>query len=369
MSNSITERELLRSLPAPTPTPNKTAYTLEKYIALIRSPRKFHNYLKYLSQTRRDEEANYYPIKLDIENVSRCNFRCGTCQVSEWPKGQRANDMSYETFCKIIDEQIGLIEIKLQGMGEPTIQGNDFFKMIRYARSKNIWVRTVTNASLLHLKDNYISLIDSGVNEVQISIDAADKEIFERIRPGSNFEKVKENCKLINRYAKKRDLIRTKMWTVVQQKNISKLEPLVACAAELGFTRQVFSIGLVNWGQDKWLKHNNSENEINGQFTFELGLKLLALGKKYDVEVQFWSVLDKYKIDLKENLCAWPFERAYISSDNKIVPCCMVANPDSFQIGNGTSLKDIWNSEEYKKFRRSHLEGDIPKICTNCYEE
>ena len=198
MGYSDTERERLRSLPAPTPTPNNTAYKIERFIALTRSPRKLINYFKYLSQNRRGEKANYYPIKLDIENVSRCNFRCGTCQVSEWPKGQRANDMSYETFCQIIDEQIGLIEIKLQGMGEPTIQGNDFFKMIRYARSRNIWVRTVTNASLLHLKENYISLIDSGVNEVQISIDAADKDVFELIRPGSNFEKVKENCKLIN---------------------------------------------------------------------------------------------------------------------------------------------------------------------------
>ena len=246
--------ENLHKLPGPTPTPNIVAYKVEQYISIFRSLKKLKNYIKYLNHSRRGVEANYYPIKLDIENVSRCNFRCGTCQVSEWPRGKRAADMNYRAFCRIIDEQIGLLEIKLQGMGEPTMQGDDFFKMIRYARSKNIWVRTVTNASLLHLRDNYASLINSGVNEIQISIDAADKKTFEGIRPGSNFEQIKQNCKLINSYAKERNLLRTKMWTVVQQKNIRKLKPLVTFAAELGFKRQVFSLGLVNWGQDAWLR-------------------------------------------------------------------------------------------------------------------
>jgi MoaA/NifB/PqqE/SkfB family radical SAM enzyme len=369
MNSLETEKERIRSLPTPTPTPSVAAYNNERYIALARSPQKLWNYWKYTKNSRRGVKANYYPIKLDIENVSRCNFRCGTCQVSEWPKGQRADDMSYEDFCSLIDEQIGLVEIKLQGMGEPTIQGEDFFKMIRYARSKSIWVRTVTNASLLHLRDYYKSLIDSGVNEVQISIDAANKDTFESIRPGSIFKKVSENCQLINRYANERNLVRTKMWTVVQQKNVHQLEPLVAFAAELGFARQVFSVGLVNWGQDEWLQRNNEENEIEGQFTAELGHQLLELGKKHNVEVQFWNVLDKYKTDSPETLCAWPFERAYVSSDNKIVPCCMVANPDSFEIGANGSLKDIWNSEDYMNFRKAHLEGDVPKICLNCYEE
>jgi hypothetical protein len=30
--------------------------------------------------------VDYYPIKLDIENVSRCNFRCTMCAVSDWPQ-------------------------------------------------------------------------------------------------------------------------------------------------------------------------------------------------------------------------------------------------------------------------------------------
>jgi MoaA/NifB/PqqE/SkfB family radical SAM enzyme len=59
--------------------------------------------------------------------------------------------------------------------------------MIRYAREKHIWVRTTPNASLLHLKDNYRKMIDADVNELQISVDGASKQVYEGIRRGANY--------------------------------------------------------------------------------------------------------------------------------------------------------------------------------------
>ncbi len=119
------------------------------------NPKKLWNYAKYRVTARHGACVNYLPIKIDIENVSRCNFRCTICQVSDWPKSARADDMPLNDFKRLIDEQHGPVEIKQQGMGEPLMQGDDLFEMIKYARARNIWVRTVTNASLLHLKDNY----------------------------------------------------------------------------------------------------------------------------------------------------------------------------------------------------------------------
>jgi pyrroloquinoline quinone biosynthesis protein E len=354
-------------LPAPDPTPNRRAYEHERRLALAMSPRRLWNYIKYLQSTRRESTVSYMPIKLDIENVSRCNFRCTMCQVSEWDKGQRAADMSYDSFQKLIDEQIGVVEIKLQGMGEPLLQGEDYFKMIRYARSKHIWVRTVTNASLLHLNDNYKSLIDSGINEVQISIDAADAENYQKIRVGSNFEKAKSNCRLINDYCNDLDIVRTKMWTVVQKDNIDQLEDIVELASEIGFKYLVFSIGLGYWGQEKW-KRRNSKSAVNGAFNSNLANTLMALGKSLGVTVQFWNLPDRYTTGSKTGLCPWPFERSYASSDGRVSPCCLISNPDTYEINGGDTLGEIWNGEEYSDFRQLHLDGDIPKICENCYE-
>ena len=202
----------------PTPQPDLSAYRWNRFLALATSPRRLVNYARF-KLAERGPEIDYLPIKLDIENVSRCNFACTMCQVSDWPKRQRARDMSFDDFKALIDSQYGLVEIKIQGMGEPTLQGDDFFRMIRYARSKGIWVRTTTNASLLHVHDNYRKLIDSDVNDVQISLDGADKPTYEAIRRGGKFEMVTRNCQRINAYCAELGVVRTQMWIVLQQAN------------------------------------------------------------------------------------------------------------------------------------------------------
>jgi len=166
------------------------------------------------------------------------------CQVSEWPKSQRARDLNFHEFIHIIDENIGLVEIKLQGMGEPTLARDDLFKMIKYARDRHIWVRTVTNGSLLHLNENSRKMLESGVNEVQISIDGTDKSTFESIRVGSKFERVVKNVTELNSLAKIMNREVTKMWTVVQDKNISQLKDLVNLASEMKFRSMVFSLDI-----------------------------------------------------------------------------------------------------------------------------
>src|SRR5256885_12574651 len=153
------------------------------------------------------------------------------CKVSDWDRGKRAVALPLESFKSLLDQQYGVIEIKLQGMGEPLMQGDPYFAMLHHAREREIWVRTTTNASLLHLRDNYRRLIDADPNEVQISIDGADQATFESIRRGAVFERVVANCRLINGYCRRAGVERTKMWVVVQQANRHQLPAFVEFAA------------------------------------------------------------------------------------------------------------------------------------------
>lgn len=357
----------LRQLPQPEPVPDMQAYVRERELCLALDARKRDNYERYMAARRRSATVDYLPIKLDIENVSRCNYRCIMCQVSEWPKGRRARDMTFEEFKKIIDEQYGLVEIKLQGMGEPMMGKGVFFEMIRYARSKHIWVRTVTNASLLHIDENYRRVIDSDVNELQISIDGADEQTFEKIRPGSRFSMAVRNCKLINDYCNGQSLVRTKMWTVVQRDNAHQLPALVDLAADMGFKTMVFSLNLSDWGLMDWKQRNDTIN-VEHVFGVDQAHALVARGERLGVKVAFWNITSKYATDSPERLCPWPFERAYVSSDMRVVPCCMIANPDSYEIGPmNEGFERVWKSREYQEFRRRHLQGDIPDICRGCY--
>lgn len=349
----------------PVPHPDREAYEGNLALALASSVKRRLNYERLRSQDR-TELLDTLPSKLDFENVSRCNFRCPACQVSIWDNGRRAADMSLESFKRIIDSLGTLVEIKIQGMGEPTLQGDTFYDMIKYARSQHIWVRTTTNASLLHLKDNAAKLIDSGVNEVQISVDGASAETFQAVRVKSDFKQVVENCKLINAYCNDRNLLRTRMWTVVQQLNLHEFLDLVDLGADLGFKRITFAMDLHSWGQEA-MKKPNAERLGDLSRILDLAPQAIERGRAKGVEVTFWRNTTKYDSDKPSNLCPWPFERAYIASDLRIVPCCMIGNPEVLELGAAISFVEAWNAPAYQAFRKAHLTGAIPAPCAMCY--
>ena len=82
-------------LPTPNPVMGADAYAHERELALGADFRRRINYENYLKSRRDKDKLDYLPIKLDIENVSRCNFRCTMCQVSAWTKGKRADDLPF----------------------------------------------------------------------------------------------------------------------------------------------------------------------------------------------------------------------------------------------------------------------------------
>lgn len=341
-------------------------YAHERAVCLSLDARKAENYRRYQTSARRSAAVDYLPIKLDIENASRCNFACTMCAVSKWPKRKRAEDMSLDAFRRLIDEQYGLVEIKLNGLGEALMQGDDYFEMIRYARSKRIWVRMTTNASLLHVRNNAVKLLGSGVNEIDISVDGADEATFEEIRVGGNFRLVKANCKLLNDLCRSRNICRTKMWTLVQQSNYRRLTEHVILAQDVGFKHLVFSLNLHGWG-DPDLEARNKDVTVDDRLPDEALWRLVDLGKKCNVRVSFWRVNEKFSTDALEKRCPWPFERAVVTSDSRTVPCCMIGDPDKFEIAPGMPFWAAWNGEEYRAFRQAHIDGAIPQVCKGCY--
>src|SRR3990167_9392515 len=290
----------LARLPRPEPSAGLAAYEAEREACLALEPRKSENWNRYQASSRRSAAVDYLPVKLDIENVSRCNFACTMCVVSTWPKGKR---------------------------------------------------------------------VDSGVNEIDISIDGADAATFEGIRVQSDFGRVKDNCVALNAYAASMGLKRTKMWTLVQKTNVKHLVRHVQLSAKLGFSNCVFSLNLHGWGNEA-LAARNAAVQADGELTTNYLLGLVELGRMVGVRVSFWAVNEKFDTDEPAHLCQWPFERAVVTSDLRTVPCCMIGDPDAFEFerGAGKSFGAVWNGKEYMEFRQAHLEGKIPKVCKGCYK-
>ena len=353
----------MSALNFPKPKPSKEYQeTIDRGFWLF--PKRKENFEKFLASSKKCA-VDYMPIKLDIENVSRCNLKCEMCQMTTFANQKRANDLSFDDFKKIIDEQIGVFEIKIQGVGEPLLQGDEFIEMIKYAIGKSIWVRSTTNATILHKNNNYKKVIDAGVGELQISIDGATKETYEAIRVNAKFEQSVQNCKLINSYCKEIGVQKTRMWTLLQNDNLHELFLFPTFAKELGFERLTISMDVNGWGNEEWTQKNESKKVSSMICQGDID-KLLDSANKLGVELTFWDISSKYS---SSNLCPWPFERAYISSDKKIVPCCMIANPDVFNLGAAKHFAAMWHGSEYEAFRKSHIDGAIPNICKFCYQQ
>jgi pyrroloquinoline quinone biosynthesis protein E len=348
----------------PVPKPDIKRYNDFLQKGFQRFPERKENYKMY-KNVKKSSNVNYLPIKADIENVSRCNLRCSHCLMSTFKNQKRADDLTFDDFKSFIDEQYGLIEIKMQGIGEPFLH-KDFIKMVEYATEKNIWIRTTTNGMLLHKNENYKRIIDANIGEIQVSIDGATQKTQELIRINSKLDVILKNCKLLNDYGQSKGIDFTRMWTVLQNKNLHESKELIILAKEIGFNRLTFSIELREWENNDVLNKTIKQNRINNLINQDWIDDHLEFSDKVGIELTFWHATERFT---KDNICMWPFERILLSSDREIVPCCIIADPSIFTFGKYIKgkFKEIWNGEEYINFRKAHLEGNIPEICKPCY--
>jgi pyrroloquinoline quinone biosynthesis protein E len=347
------------------PEPDPFAIRMLRYKGFLKYPARLKNYI-IAGNEPRSETRLHLPFIIDIEPNSQCNFRCTMCQVSSWNGGKRSPDMLLEELKSLIGRQPNLTEVKLHGIGEPLLHPN-YIEMIQYLVDRQIWVRTNTNGSLLHLRDNYRRLIDAGIGEIQTSFDGATKEVFEKIRRRSNFEQVVENLTRLNAYANTKQRLYTRMWVLLQKDNRHQLLDFVAMAERMGFRRLSFSINLNHWGIEAWYRKNKPK-QINGELTDEETDRLAETGKRSGIEITFWTQAQKYTTDDPQSLCPWPFQRPYISCDMRLVPCCMIGNPEVVDLGDARDFEETWNGSAYKSFRKAHLTGNIPPYCQNCYD-
>jgi len=288
------------------------------------------------------------------------------CQVSEWEKGKRAENLSFDELKAFIGREPLFTEVKLHGMGEPLLHPR-YFDLVRLLVEQDIWVRTSTNGSLFHVKDNARRLIDSGIGEVQISFDGATKSVYETIRRKARFEQVLKNCQIINDYANSQNRLYTRMWVVVQKHNRHQLAQFVELANSMKFRRLSFSLSLNDWGSENW-REKTANIQTATELTDEEQQQLLDIGQREGVEVTVWKQASKYSTESHATLCPWVFKRPYVSCDLRVVPCCIVANPQVCDLGSASDLSKMWNSRAYRSFRSKHLNGQIPKICQPCYD-
>ena len=276
-------------------------------------------------------KTDAYPPCIQIEPTSICNYRCVMCYQVDKSFSSKSHGMmghmKLDLFKKIIDEIEGKIEaVTLASRGEPTLNPY-FIQMIDYCKNKFLGFKLNTNASMLNEKIIH-SILSAEFNEIIFSIDAAEKETYERIRVNGKFEKVFNNLKVFSEirkkhYTKSNTIVKISGVKIKSDINVKQLEKNLGNFADI-----VQLVGYTPW-------ESSYENSIN------------------DIKIP----------------CGQLWNRMFVWWDGKVNPCDYdyKSNLSKWNVRD-KSITEIWKSKEYNEYREKHLNKQRQSIypCDRC---
>src|ERR1700675_1560108 len=152
------------------------------------NPRRYFDHIA----AERGAIAEAEPVCLYLETTNRCNLLCTTCPRT-FEALEPPGDMSWALFTAIVDQFPKIARVALHGVGEPMMV-RALPRMIRYLKDRGTYVLFNTNGTLLSEKKGR-ELIDSGLDELRVSLDAAEPEAFIKVRGKDSFAKIVRNVR------------------------------------------------------------------------------------------------------------------------------------------------------------------------------
>jgi pyrroloquinoline quinone biosynthesis protein E len=338
---------------------------LRKIISKMRHPARVVNYLGGHAACRlKLIRVPFLPPRIDLEPNNTCNLKCRHCQVTHWSK--KPVYLDEKGFARVLDQLPHLVSVKLQGMGEPFLN-KKLFAMLREGDKRGIAMQVISNGTLLNE-----AAIEKMLNlknfHVCFSIDGATAKVHEKMRPGSNLQRILTGIRALTsrRGASARPVITAT--TVLTAENVHEIPEIVKLADSLGIDTLVIQTALTVWGKDDVAGYNESirVSTQNGEVA-KILQEAQALAKDLRLEVKV-SHDDYYS---RKNKCPWPWTRAFIAANGDVVPCCVIADSDVIKMGNiyEQSFAEIWNSPKYRELRRRIKEHRLYDFCKNCYHD
>lgn len=307
-----------------------------------------------------------YPSELEIEVTTLCHLKCIFCEHSFW-KDQPQKNLSFNDFKIIIDQFPNLKFINLTGEGTCFLNP-DFFKMIRYLKRSDVFVMFVDSFDIFDAEKSK-QVIELGVERIEVSLDAACKETYEKIKTGAKWNRTLTNLRTLRDLKKQYESPFPFIFFryVVNTLNMDEIYDFVELVADLDMNLGQWTVvefcGLLSFEKNEHL------------FVEALDLKLVQTADRRAAEKNIqvaWSHINR--LPAMEICSKW--QQPYIMIGGDVVIDCAVLMSDqrrhlrTHRICNliEEPFKLVWNSEYYRNIRKSvpRKQGPVSKHCLLC---
>ena len=322
------------------------------------------------------ETALPSPVEAYFEVANRCNSKCATCPLTFSPQ-EAARQLSLDEFKQLVGQLPDLRRAVLQGIGEPLLN-RDLAPMIAHLKQQGVYTVFNTNAALL-TRRRQIELIDSGLDELRVSLDSSTPETYLRVRGIPAFERVCANLAEMVRTRSKLGSAspRISIWMTALRENLHELPGVIdlagrLCVDEVYLQRLVFwGEGLATADQSLFASASSEAEEIIAEAERRARQHGVSF-RGADARSPRASVVSASERHEPWRACSRPLRLAYITAQGTALPCCIApftdAPFDSIRLGN--YLRDgvaaVWHGDSYRRFRQQLYSSQPPPSCRNC---
>ena len=319
------------------------------------------------------------PVCLYLETTNRCNLLCTTCPRT-YEELEPPADMSWGLFTNIVDQIPNIQRAVLHGVGEPMLVRN-LPAMVRYLKDRGAYVLFNTNGTVLTERKGR-ALINAGLDELRVSLDAATAKSFVAVRGKDYFKRILRNVRQFRDLQEREghQLPRVSAWLTGLKETIAELPAFVKVAAEAG-VKEVYLQRLVFFENDA-IGLARPDQALYEQMTEEQAVYLneaAALARYYGMTFSASGAASEPGMSLKREgdashwrLCRRPWTVMYITANGRALPCCIAPfsqrGYENYTLGDATqqALREIWNGPAYRAFRAGLLSDRPPQTCTRC---
>jgi MoaA/NifB/PqqE/SkfB family radical SAM enzyme len=329
-----------------------------------------------MAAARRPPVVASLPRSLYLETTNRCDSKCQTC-IRTFRSLEPPADLTLAQV-KSIAEQFPVLErVVLHGIGEPLLN-REIFEIVAYLKSRAATVLFNSDAISLTLA-RALKLIDSGLDEYRVSMDAATPETYRRLRGVDQFDRVVANVRRLVELEEERSRSapRVSLWFTAARVNLPELPAFVRLAASLGVAevyvqRLVFNeLGLATAENALHGRLRQQEQELLAQteaLARALGLVLHASG----LTTPLASLNGQASGARPWAGCQRPWTLSYVTANGNVLPCCIspwvARDYQALILGHAFAapFADIWNGERYRRFRTDFESESPPDPCRSC---